>query len=132
MAKLEEEIQHIRREGDLAYFVENTDGIWHVSVLEDESGALEGFLASVAHPGSNMLGPGVMHTEQQAAALIRAELNHNRGRQPVWLVPSHCSSLVSTMYDWGAANCELHLAQVRGPWTAPTGIAMPTFMPETC
>jgi hypothetical protein len=132
MAELEEQINHIRREGDLAHFVENADGIWHVSVLANDSGSLDGFLVSVSHPGSNMLGPGVMRTEQQAAALIHAELNHNRGRQPVWLVPSHCESLVRTMYDWGAANCELHFAQVRGPWTPPTGIAMPTFMPETC
>ena len=37
-----------------------------------------------------------------------------------------------------ACPCELqllhrlfHLAQVRGPYTPPTGITMPTFMPET-
>jgi hypothetical protein len=35
------------------------------------------------------------------------------------------------MYALGAKNCELHFGQVRGPWTAPTGVVMPTFMPET-
>ena len=39
--------------------------------------------------------------------------------------------LVQTMYGWGAVNCELHFAQSRGTWTPPTGIVMPTFMPET-
>ena len=38
MAALEEQISHIRREGDLAHFVKNADGIWHVSVLENQSG----------------------------------------------------------------------------------------------
>jgi hypothetical protein len=78
-----------------------------------------------------MLSPGVARTEDQAAALIAAELDHNRGRQPVWLVPAHCQQLVQTMYAWGAVNCELHFAQARGAWTAPKGIALPTFMPET-
>jgi GNAT superfamily N-acetyltransferase len=131
MAALEMELSHISRENDLRYFVSNAQKIWHVSVVEDERGGLDGFLVSVAHPASNMLGPGVARTETQAAALIAAELDHNRGRQPVWLVPSHCLWLVQTMYKWGAVNCELHFAQSRGAWTAPTGIVMPTFMPET-
>jgi hypothetical protein len=131
MAALERDISHISREKDLRYFVENPHGIWHASVLEAAGGGIEGFLISVAHPGSNMLGPGVMRTEYQAAALILAELNENRGRQPVWLVPSQCEWLVGTMYSWGAKNCELHFAQCRGSWTRPIGVVMPTFMPET-
>lgn len=131
MAELEWEINHIRRENDLRYFVENPDGIWHVSILEGRLGGLDGFLVSVAHPASNMLGPGVMRTEEAAAALTVAELNQNRGRQPVWLVPAQCPQLVHTMYSWGAVNCELHFAQSRGDWTPPQGIVMPTFMPET-
>jgi GNAT superfamily N-acetyltransferase len=27
--------------------------------------------------------------------------------------------------------CELHFGQSRGPWTRPSGIVLPTFMPET-
>jgi len=131
MSQLEWEVNHIRRENDLRHFVENSDGIWHVSVIEGKAGGLDGFLVSVAHPASNMLGPGVMRTEEDAAALILAELNHNRGRQPVWLVPAQCPQLVHQMYDWGAVNCELHFAQARGDWLAPQGIVMPTFMPET-
>ena len=131
MVELEWEVNHIRRENDLRYFVENPDGIWHVSVLAGKQGGLDGFLVSVAHQASNMLGPGVMRTEDDAAALILAELNQNRGRQPVWLVPAQCPQLVHTMYAWGAANCELHFAQSRGDWTPPQGIVMPTFMPET-
>lgn len=131
MTALEGEISGIRREKDFHYFLENRDSIWHASVLEAPGGGLDGFLISVAHPASNMIGPGIARTEAQAAALIAAELDYNQGRQPVWLVPVTCTSLVQQMYDWGAKNCELHFAQVRGAWTPPTGVIMPTFMPET-
>jgi GNAT superfamily N-acetyltransferase len=131
MAELEWKVNRIRRENDLRHFVENPDGIWHVSVIEGKSGGLNGFLVSVEHQVVNLLGPGVMCTEEDAAALILAELNHHRGRQPVWLVPAHCPQLVHTMYAWGAVNCELHFAQSRGDWMPPEGLVMPTFLPET-
>ena len=131
MVALEMDISGVNREKDFRYFVQNEACIWHVSVFENDQGEIEGFLVSIAHPASRMLGPGVMRTEAQAAALIHTELNKHRGMQPVWLVPSQCSALVQQMYDWGARNCELHVAQIRGSWETPTGVTMPTFMPET-
>ena len=131
MAELEWQVSRVRRELDYHYFVENRTGIWHASVLEDGSGGLEGFLVSVAHPASNMLGPGVARTEAAAAALIAAELDHNRGRQPVFLVPVESAGLVRQLYDWGAKNCEIHFCQVRGHFHPFQGVVMPTFMPET-
>ncbi|NQT53885.1 GNAT family N-acetyltransferase [bacterium] len=131
MADLEMRLVGIRREKDYRYFLANADGIWHASVIEGQGGAIEGFLVSVAHPGCHMLGPGVVAAEPQAAALIHAELSRHRGFTPVWLVPSACAELVKTMYAWGARNCELHFAQCRGAWPEPSGIVLPTFMPET-
>ncbi len=131
MAALERELTGIEREKDYRYFLENRRNIWHASILEGVGGRLEGFLVSVAHPASTMLGPGVMRDQSHAAALILAELNHRRGCTPVWLVPCHCDKLVQQLYAWGARNCELHMAQCRGPWTEPKGVVMPTFMPET-
>ncbi len=131
MIELEWEVNHIRRENDLRYFVENADGIWHVSVLEGRGGSLDGFLVSIAHPAIRMLGPGAIRTEDGTAALILAELNQHRGHQPVWLVPADRPRLVHQMYAWGAINCELHFAQARGEWSPPNGIVMPTFLPET-
>ncbi len=128
---LEEELHHIRRPDDYRHFLENKAQLWHVSVIESTDGQIDGCLVSVCHPGSNMLGPGVMRSEENAAALIYAELNHHAGRTPVWLVPVEASGLVQTLYQWGARNCELHFSQVRGTWTRPEGIVMPTFMPET-
>lgn len=129
---LERELAHIERPGDHQSFLNNDLGVWHVSVIDSPGGhGIDGYLASVKHPGSTMLGPGAMRTQDDAAALIRCELNHLRGGCPVWLVPVEAAGLVRQLYRWGARNCELHLAQVRGRWQPPDGIVMPTFMPET-
>jgi hypothetical protein len=131
MVALEEQISGIRREKDYRYFLENRLGIWHTSVLEDDRGALAGFLCSVAHPASTMLGPGVMRNDNDAIALVLAELNSRRGQSPLLLVPVDRPELVRTLYSWGGRNCEIHFAQVRGNFQPLDGIVMPTFMPET-
>jgi len=130
LAALERELVGIDREKDFRYFLENAAGIWSASVWESETGELEGFLVSVAHAASNMLGPGVSRQAEVAAALIAAERRKHPGI-PVFLVPVAEAELVATLYSWGAKNCELHFAQVHGAWQAPTGIVMPTFLPET-
>ena len=135
MAALERELVGIEREKDYRHLVNNREGIWSVSVLEGAGSGgdseLDGFLASVAHPASMMLGPGVTRTEAGAAALLYTELNKRAGLSPVFLVPVEASELVQTLYAWGAKNCETHFAQVRGAWTRPTGVILPTFLPET-
>ncbi len=131
MLELELELSHISREKDFRYFIENESDCWHVSVFEEADRTISGFLVSIFHPGSNMLGPGVARTEMQSIALIHAELNHHAGRSPVFLVPVQKSTLVNTMYRWGARNCEIHFSQVRGDYREPSGVVMPTFMPET-
>ena len=131
MAALELELAGISRRQDYRYFIENARGIWHISVLEGERGGMDGFLASVNHPGSNMVGPGIARTQAGAAALVRAELNEHRGRSPVFLVPVDASDLVQQVYNWGGQNVELHFAQVRGAYQPFRGVSLPTFMPET-
>ena len=131
MADLEMEISHIRREKDYHYFLDNPGGEWHGVVYEDTKGKIEGFLISLASTGINMLGPGVARTEEIAAALLYSQLDHNRGRCPVFLVPVTCTELVDTAYNWGAKNCELHFCQVRGKFEPFDGVVFPTFLPET-
>jgi ribosomal protein S18 acetylase RimI-like enzyme len=133
IADLERELSHIRREKDYEFFVENRKGIWRTSVAENAAGGIDGFLVSVAHPGSNMLGPGVMWDEVVAAGLIADHLRHHAeaGRAPVSLIPLDRPGLVRQMYTWGAKNLEIHFAQVRGAYAPPAGVTMPTFMPET-
>lgn len=130
MAAIEKEISGITRVDDYRYFIENEDGIWHVSVVESPDG-LAGFLVSCGADALNMLGPGVARTEEQAAALIHAELDCYRGRSPVFLVPVTCRGLVQQLYAWGARNCEMHVAQSNGEAQPPCGVTMPTFLPET-
>ncbi|MGY8767782.1 MAG: GNAT family N-acetyltransferase [Pirellulales bacterium] len=131
MAKLELELAGIERENDLRYFIKNEDGIWHVTVSEDAAGQLNGFLVSVYDPGSNMIGPGVARDEETLIQLLLAEINQQRGHQPVCVVPAEATQVVNKMYQWGAKNCELHFAQVRGEWKEPSGLIVPSFMPET-
>jgi hypothetical protein len=100
-------------------------------MLEDASGVLEGFIVASHHPSCIMLGPGVARDEAVAAALLWSALDAMRGLSPVFLVPNAAAQLVRTCYGWGARNLELHAAQTLGPVAAASGIAFPTFLPET-
>ena len=127
---LEKFVSGIDRTKDFEYFIRNEAGIWHTSVYEGADGRIDGVLVSVNHPGSNMLGPGVMRSEAHVLPLVLAELNANKGRSPVFLVPVN-SPVVQALYAWGARNCEVHFAQIKGKFQAFNGVIMPTFMPET-
>ena len=132
MVGLERVVSGIDRELDFGYFLENRDGFWHTSIYENTEGQVDGFMVSCGHPAMNMLGPCVTRTQEHAAALILNELNHHKGRMPVFLVPVECDRLVRTMYEWGALNCELHFCQILGDFQPFRGVNMPTFLPETC
>lgn len=133
MADLEFELNGIRREKDYRFFIENAANCWSVSVIPSPDGArLDGFLCSIAHPASRMLGPGVAQDEAAAAALVFAQLDrHHRGASPVFLLPVDATDLVRTVYGWGGRNCEIHFSQVFGNNPPQHGITFPTFMPET-
>ncbi len=130
MAELEREVSGIGRQKDYRYFIENREGIWGSLVYQGSQG-IEGFMFSSKHPASNMVGPGVMRSEPQAASLIRAALDRYRGGAAVFLVPVECQTLVEQMYALGARNCELHFCQVRGQFQPFHGISMPVFLPES-
>jgi hypothetical protein len=127
---LERELIGVKRMKDFTYFTKNTQGFWHVSVIEGDND-IEGFLVSCDHSGLNILGPGAARGEEQAAALILRELNRYSGRQPLFIVPVDCGNLVRMLYGWGARNCELHVSQVRGEAVLSRGVIMPTFLPES-
>lgn len=132
MVTLEQQVAGIEREKDYRYFCDNALGIWHGSVIEDADGNISGFLHSVRHQASNMVGPGVMRTSDEALALIHTELAQHNGGAAVVLTPSAAPEVVQTLYAWGGRNCELHVSQVRGASQPLTdGIVIPTFMPET-
>lgn len=131
MAALEFAVSGITRQPDYRYCIENRRGFWHVSVLANTAGGIDGFLISCAHPAMNMIGPGVARDEAAAAALIHRELNHHRGRSPVVLIPMEKERLVRQVYQWGGRNCEMHFCQVRGRMQPFAGVNLPSFLPET-
>lgn len=128
--KLEEEISGIRREKDWRYFLDDLTGLWRGMVYEDHD-TITGFLFSINHPGSRLLGPGVMRDDEAAFHLITAQLSHFEDHPPVFLVPARETKLTQRLYALGARNLEIHLSQVLGEAMTPAGIVMPTFMPET-
>jgi GNAT superfamily N-acetyltransferase len=131
MAALEMEVSGISREEDYGYCIANQLGFWHVGVLENPRGDLDGFMISSAHPGVNMLGPCVARSDEAAAALLLRELDRHRNHSPLFIVPADRPRLVHQIYTWGGHNTELSLCQVRGEFQSFRGISMPTFLPET-
>ncbi len=132
IAALEHRIQGISRQSDWQYFIENQRGIWRTVVyVSPDSGEIVGALASVSHPASRFIGPGIAVTPEVMAPLLWAQLDAQRGMAPVFLLPVTATTLVQLVYTWGARNCELYVAQCRGEWFVPTGVVMPTFLPES-
>ncbi|HGM5491951.1 TPA: GNAT family N-acetyltransferase [Serratia fonticola] len=129
--QLERELLGIERQGDIAYFLNDTSGVWRVAVWELE-GRIGGYLASVAHPASRMLGPGCGYSEEIALEMLGWMLNcHHRGTTPVVLVPAQRPALSQVLLRWGGRICELHVAQVKGQAQQPGGVVMPSFLPES-
>ena len=66
MVVLEKRLSGIERAKDFKYFIENKRNIWNTVVCRDTNGTLLGFLGSVDHPASQMIGPGVAESEKVA------------------------------------------------------------------
>lgn len=129
--QLERMLLGIERRRDIDHFLNDTRGLWRIAVWELD-GVIGGYLASVAHPASRMLGPGCSHSEEIALELISWMLDqHHRGTTPVVLVPAQRSALSQVLLQWGGRICELHLAQVKGQAQQPGGVVMPSFLPES-
>ncbi len=131
MGQLEFEVSGISREQDYCFFVENDSGIWHTVAVSSKPGEIDGFLVSVDHPASRMIGPGVARTPRIAAAMVHRQLQRFAGKTVVSLAPVEESELVQAMYEMGGRNCEIHFGQVLGETQPVCGVVMPTFMPET-
>ena len=131
MVALEKRLIGIERTKDFEYFIENKRDIWNTVVSRDTNGTLLGFLGSVDHPASQMIGPGVAESDQIALCMLAKLLDRFRGKCPVFLLPVTAKEAVQTAYSWGARNCEIHFSQCRGESQLPRGVVIPTFMPET-
>ena len=70
----------------------------------------------------------------EVAGLVCVSTNFGvqyRGHGPFFSRWVESSPLVQQAYAWGARNCEIHFAQCLGPWQPPSGVVMPTYLPET-
>jgi GNAT superfamily N-acetyltransferase len=123
--------QGIRREKDFHFFLRNNVGDWRVFVQEDAEGNLTGYMVVSTHPSCSMIGPGSVTDEDASTALIWQALETLRGRSTVILVPCLATRLVKTLYRWGGRNVELHVAQSTAAPLKTTGLAFPTFLPES-
>ena len=128
---LEQRVVGIARPEDWAYFARNAQGIWTLLVAEDQAGSVTGVLCAVDHPGSSMIGPGVMADDLSAIALLAEHLNQRRGRTTLIVVPADRPALAAAIYAWGGRNCETHVSQCRGQAPPINGVMVPTFLPET-
>ncbi len=131
LADLEFSLQGIRRDKDLAFFLQPTAGAWRVLMLPGTDGTPRGFLVTSTHPSALMIGPGVAADEAAATALLWATLDLLRGKSVVFLLPCAATDVVRAAYTWGARNVELHLAQSTAPVLSARGVVFPTFLPES-
>lgn len=129
--QLEKKLTAVDRKKDLKYFLENKLKIWKTLVYVNRKGEVEGYLNSICHPASKMLGPGVMENERVALTLYLGLLDQFRNETMLALVPCKCLELIQAMYALKAKNCELHFTQVKGKVFEQHGISVPTFLPET-
>lgn len=131
LADFEASLQGVRRENDFRFFLNNEVGSWKVWVSEDPFGSINGVLVVSLNPAMPMLGPGVFTDEAVAIAMLWRALEDLHGQPYVVLAPATASTLIATLYRWGARNIELHVSQTRGHTPVGTGIVFPTFLPET-
>lgn len=131
LAELEFNLQGIRRQKDLAFFLRNEVGSWRLLVSEAPDGSPDGFLALSTHPDARMVGPGVAADPAAGISLLWHALDALRGSSPVFLLPVTATAVVQAAYAWGARNVELHVAQSTRPAGPGRGVVFPTFLPES-
>lgn len=130
MVMLEKEIHGQDHGKDLQYMINDTSGHWNCHVIEKE-GIIQGFLCSVSHACSKIIGLGVMKDCSDSLALIKSHLNYYRGQSPLLLIPAKEKQLVQALLNMKARNIELHISQtISGEDIEPSGIVLATFMPE--
>ena len=121
----------ISRLRDYQTFLAGTVLPWEVFTARDGTGTIAGAIVFTRHPEWSMPGPAFARDSTVMKALLFQTFNQLKGREIVTLIPSSSRPLVDWMYSLGGRNIELHALQVRGNWTSSSGVALPTFLPET-
>ena len=129
IAALERELTGSYRPRDWEHFIA-TDH-FHVLVDVASDGSIIGALNVTNHTANCTLGPAHSRSEASICKLLAAALPLVAGRTALVLVSPAATDVTSLLYTWKARNADIHLLQVRGAYTAPTGVQLMTFLPES-
>jgi len=129
IAALEREQTGSYRPADWTHFLETDHFAVFVDVAPD--GAICGALNVTNHAANCTLGPAHARDEASICSLLAAALPVVAGRTALVLVSPAATTVTSLLYAWKARNADIHLLQVRGAYTAPTGVQLMTFLPES-
>ena len=131
MVKLEMDIHGQDHSKDFEYIINVSSGHWNCNVYE-ENGKILGFLCSVNHPSTKIIGLGAFRSESIALTLIKSHLNFYKAHSPLVIIPSSQRDLVKELLKLKARNVELHITQTiaDNPTLPKNGFIIPTFMPE--
>ena len=77
MVDLENRLCGIKRRKDFEYFIKNNAGIWNTVICRSKGGKLIGFLSSVNHPASKMIGPGVGENDKIILECLQFSLKNS-------------------------------------------------------
>ena len=132
LVSLERSINGFDHTKDLEFIIANESGHWNCHVMEDNQAQITGFLCSVNHACSKIIGLGAMRNHTDSLALIKSHLNNFKGFSPLLLIPAKEKELVQALLKMKAKNIEIHMTQSLGniPNKTSTGFFMPTFLPE--
>lgn len=129
IAVLERELTGSYRPADWSHFLETDHFAVFVDVAPD--GSITGALNATNHAANCTLGPAHARDEASICRLLAAALPAVAGRTALVLVSPAATTVTSLLYAWKARNADIHLLQVRGAYTAPTGVQLMTFLPES-
>lgn len=131
MVEVEKEIHGQDHGKDLQYIIKDSSGCWHCHIFENE-GEIQGFLCSVKHASTNIIGLGAVRSASSTLPLIKSHLKYFKGQSPLIIVPAREKLIVQELLKMKARNVELHVTQSisKDPLQPVKGIVIPTFMPE--
>ena len=130
MVELEMKIHGQDHGKDLQYIISDSTGTWNCHVIEREN-CISGFLCSVNHESTKIIGLGAFQEYKSAISLIKSHLNYYKGLNPLVIIPAKEKDLVQELLKMKAKNVELHISQSIPASESPSnGLIMPTFMPE--
>ncbi|MCH2205813.1 MAG: GNAT family N-acetyltransferase [Lentisphaerales bacterium] len=116
---------------DLQHIINSSSENWNCHIFKS-NGKITGFLCSVNHPSSQIIGLGASKTSAEMDILIKSHLQYFKNLNVLVLVPSQDAFLKESLLKLKAKNIELHLTQVYSTKALPNvrGVILPTFLPE--